>query len=221
MSETKPYAGIRTRSAGGWYWVSKVVIRGYAAHIGYLPMCVYHLLASMVDKNQSCYPSQNYIARNLGCSRSSISRAIKTLIKHGLVKVTEGANRHRVYQLLEVSDCIPASGVSHRCNPDVAPEDPNKNIRTRTNNNAVVSISGKRLSREEQTARESLLASDMAEALDDRKNIKKYLCYARTYPEIILRGFLSQVRQMPNDKIRKSRAALFSFLLRQYDQQTS
>jgi DNA-binding MarR family transcriptional regulator len=222
MTDTKLHDEIRTIDAGGWYWVSKAVIQEYAPKVGFLPLCIYHLLASMVDESQSCYPSQKYIAQKLGCSRSSVSRAIKILVKHDLVRLTRGANSHGVYQLLRVRSCSNATRMSHHCNSDVAQVDTNNTKLTRINNNTFVGVSLKKPFNESRlTTKERLLASDIAETLNDQRNIKRYFSYACIYPEIVLRELLSQVKQIPSHSIKKSRAALFAYLVKHYEQNTA
>jgi len=43
-----------------------------------------------------------------------------------------------------------------------------------------------------------------------------YEAYARKYPEEILRRVLAEARQIPDSKILKSRAHLFTYLLKKY-----
>jgi biotin operon repressor len=222
MDKEGPKNEVRRMDSGSWYWVSKAVIQKYASRVGFLPIAVYHFLASMTDENQSCYPSQQYIAEKLGCSRSSVSRAINKLCTNRLIAVTLKGKNNYAYRLLEVRSCNAAHRMSHGCNQDVAPVDTNNTTLTRINNNTFVSVSSKKLlnGRPPET-KEELLASDMAEMLDDQRNIRQYLSYARKYPESVLREFLSQAQQTPSHRIRKSRAALFAYLVKQYDQQTS
>jgi len=66
--------------------------------------------------------------------------------------------------------------------------------------------------------KQELLALDLAEALDDRKSLPVYLSYARKYPEHLLRRILGNVKEIPISKIRKSRAALFNFLIKKHAQ---
>lgn len=204
---------IRGMDAGSWFWVSKKVIREYASKIGFLPIAVYHFLASMADDSQSCYPSQRYIAEKLGCSRSSVSRALKSLAAHDLIRLSTGANMGRVYQLLEVRSCIDATNVSHACKSDVAPMDTNNTTLTRINNNDVVRVSSEKLTTGRPLTKEELLASDIAETLGDERNDQHYLRLVLRYPEPVLRQALSQVKQTSPERIRKSRAALFMYLV--------
>jgi len=66
--------------------------------------------------------------------------------------------------------------------------------------------------------RQQLLALDLANELNDRKGLALYLCYTKRYPEQLLRQTLSEVKQLPSHKVKKSRAALFNHLIQQYDQ---
>lgn len=61
-----------------------------------------------------------------------------------------------------------------------------------------------------------LLAKDLAEALNDQKNLPLYLSYCKRYPEQLLRRVLSEVKELPSEKIKKSRGALFNYLVQQY-----
>lgn len=67
--------------------------------------------------------------------------------------------------------------------------------------------------------REELLALDLATSLDDIKGIALYLSYSRKYPEHLLRRIMSEVRAIPDNKIKKGRGALFNHLVKQYAKQ--
>lgn len=69
--------------------------------------------------------------------------------------------------------------------------------------------------------KEELLALDLAEGLSDRANLGFYLSVCRKYPEGLLRKIYSQVKEIPSEKIRKSRGALFNYLLQNYDKKNS
>ena len=69
--------------------------------------------------------------------------------------------------------------------------------------------------------REELLALDLAEGLNDQKSLPLYLSYAKKYPEDLLRRILGTVKEIPDEKIRKSRGALFSFIVKKYAQKNT
>jgi hypothetical protein len=60
------------------------------------------------------------------------------------------------------------------------------------------------------------LANEIAETLKDRDSIALFLQYARKYQESFLRDILAKVMSLDEKKIRKSRGALFTFLVNQH-----
>ncbi len=67
--------------------------------------------------------------------------------------------------------------------------------------------------------RVELLALDLAEKLNDYEGIALYISYAKKYPESLLRGVLGEVMEIPDEKIKKSRGALFNHLVKRYGQE--
>ena len=65
------------------------------------------------------------------------------------------------------------------------------------------------------------LAQDLAMILGDTQNLHRYLRYVNDYPESFLRTTLSEVLTFPKHKIRKSKAALFHFLINKYGKAAS
>ena len=206
----------REMNAGEWYWAAKTVIQDYAPKIGCKAMAVYHLLASMADENQRCFPSQKYIALKLGCSRATVNRAIKTLADSKLIFIQRKQRYHHVYYLLNVRGKRHETQVSTGRNSDVKKGDTNKNNLTRLNNDNVVYIKKSTEQASFPGTREELLTSDITEALNDSENLALYRTYARKYPESYLRQILSEVKQTPAHKIKKSRGALFMYLVHLY-----
>ncbi len=62
---------------------------------------------------------------------------------------------------------------------------------------------------------ERRLANEIAETLEDRDSLVMHLQYVRKYKEEYLRKVLNKVMTLPPEKIRKSRAALYTFLINQ------
>lgn len=59
------------------------------------------------------------------------------------------------------------------------------------------------------------LAHEIAETLDDRDSIAMHLQLVRKFQEAHLRKILSKVMAIPEHKIKRSRAALYTFLINQ------
>jgi hypothetical protein len=60
------------------------------------------------------------------------------------------------------------------------------------------------------------LSNEIAETLKDRDALPLFLTYTRKYQESHLRRILAKVMSMPEASIRKSRGALFTFLINQH-----
>jgi hypothetical protein len=61
------------------------------------------------------------------------------------------------------------------------------------------------------------LALELALTLQDRKGLPFYIHCANEYSEAFLRGILDKVMGIPEKKIKKSRGALFNFLVQHED----
>lgn len=59
------------------------------------------------------------------------------------------------------------------------------------------------------------LAREIAETLSDMDSIALHLMYVRKYKEEFLRRILAKVMAIPEQQIRKTRAALYVFLINQ------
>ena len=60
------------------------------------------------------------------------------------------------------------------------------------------------------------LANEIADTLKDRDSVALFLTYSRKYKEQFLRDILAKVMAIDAAKIRKSRGALFTFLVNQH-----
>lgn len=61
------------------------------------------------------------------------------------------------------------------------------------------------------------LANEIAEALNDLGSLALFLHFARRYKEEHLRSLLEKVLSVPDAKIKKTRGALFTFLVTQHE----
>ena len=73
----------------------------------------------------------------------------------------------------------------------------------------------------EPESKEELLAIDVATALNDIDNLAFYISYSKKYPENLIRRTLAQVKDIPDSKIKKSRGALFNYLIQKYGRENS
>ncbi|MFH1287981.1 MAG: hypothetical protein ABII25_04715 [bacterium] len=64
--------------------------------------------------------------------------------------------------------------------------------------------------------KEELLAYDLAESLKDFDHLHIYLDLCKQYTQNSLLKILGEVKEIPEAKIRKSKGALFTYLVRRY-----
>ena len=60
------------------------------------------------------------------------------------------------------------------------------------------------------------LAYELAATLNDRESVTAYLMFVERYKEEFLRKILAKVMAMPDHKIKRTRGALFTFLVNQH-----
>jgi DNA-binding MarR family transcriptional regulator len=211
---------IRNLRNGDWYWIHKAVIQKYGLKVGAIGIAVYNFLASLADRNRACFPSQRYISERLGYSRSYVNETLKLLERNGLIKIEKKGSYRRIYHLLKLRCQLERTQVSTIANRGVNQSDNNNNKLTRIIKN--IDIDNKNLLDEnpKPNSREELLALDLAQALKDRSGFSLYLSYAKKYPESLLRKILGEVKEIPDHKIKKSRGALFNYLIQKHDQKT-
>jgi DNA-binding Lrp family transcriptional regulator len=211
---------LRSIEKPGWYWIDREIITVYGRRLRSSGIAVYNALASYANqKTQTCFPSQQSIAELLGLSRMTVNRKIKQLKELGLLDIMK-LKSHCSYFLLRPDVPDPLRPCDKRDTGGVSPEDTNNNNRTRINNNNIdnknILAKDDFLKGFEPKTREELLALDMAEAVNDLKSLPLYLNYAKTLPEPVIRETLSWIKRIPDKNIKKSRASLFNFILKQH-----
>src|SRR5208337_3933081 len=139
-NETTREGRQRTLEGGRWYWVHKALIRDHAPDIRAIGVAVYSCLASMADRKQECFPSQQYVADALGYSRATVSTTLKILERRDLITITRKDRGHCVYRLLAMRCQENVAKMSSRRNRDVNQGDTNNNKITRINNNTIGSV---------------------------------------------------------------------------------
>ena len=63
---------------------------------------------------------------------------------------------------------------------------------------------------------EEVLARELSMGLEDMINLKYYQSITKKYPERVLRDIYNHVRQIPQSQIKKSKGALFNYLLQKH-----
>lgn len=215
---------IRSIKRGKWYWIEKNILKNYASELKSSGLAVYNVLAYFSNsKSQSCFPTQRTIANLIGLSRRTVSRKIRLLKEKRLIAVKRMNGRFK-YFLLYPKESKNNRGCDKK---DISVEtrgNTNKNKITRINNNVNEdrkTFNIKSFMEFKPKTRKELLASDLAKGLNDSKSLPFYLSVVRQYPEPLLMKLLGEVREIPSEKIKKSRAALFNYLLQQHAKENS
>lgn len=63
---------------------------------------------------------------------------------------------------------------------------------------------------------QELLAYSIAQAMSDTNNLQKYRTYCRKYPRAVIERAFQVSRTIPKAQLKKSRAAVFFYLAKQY-----
>lgn len=213
---------VRDVRNGNWYWTHRRILKEYSKKIGATGILVYNFLASLADRSQACFPSQKYIAESLGYSRATVNRAIKTLEKNGLIRIKKRDRYHLTYFLVEPRCKVSETQMSNIRNSDVNWMNTNNNKLTRNINNIDRGnknfLNFNSFKGFKPKTRQELLAQDLAKELNDYKNLPLYLYHCRKYPEPLIRKALGEVKETPPERIKKSKAALFNYLVKKYAQ---
>lgn len=217
---------LRDLRNGDWYWIHKAILRNYGKKLRASGITVYNALASFANsKTQTCFPTQKAIAEVIGLSRRMVMRKIKLLRELGLIKA-ERRKGSNLYYLLKLQVTDRKQGCDNKDTSDVTRGSTNNNYITRNINNIDID-NIKSLKSDfafkggEPQTREELLALDLAKALNDLKGLPLYLSYSKKYPETLLRKVLGEVKEIPTEKIKKSRGALFNHLIQKYAQKAN
>lgn len=215
---------IRDLRNGNWYWINKKVLQLYSRRLKASGIAVYNVLASYVNsRNQGCFPTQKVIAELIGMSKRTVIRRIRQLQELGLLNIEKRRGRN-FYRLLRPYVTNKTQRGDKRDTTEVTRGNANNNKLTRNNNNNVnedKKISNlKSYKRFEPETREELLALDLARELNDLKAFPLYLSYSKKYPESFLRKILGEVKEVRLNKIKKSRGALFNYLVKKYAKKT-
>jgi DNA-binding Lrp family transcriptional regulator len=225
MTSNEKYEIRRIRN-GGWFWINKKVLQLFSRSLKSSGLAVYNALASYANsKNQACFPTQKVIAELIGMSKRTVIRRIRQLKELGLIGVERKGNRS-VYRLLKPKAPNETQVGDKNDIWKVTPGNTNKNYITRINNNNIDNknfsfLNFKAFKGFKPKTREELLALDIARELNDLKSLPVYLSYARKHPESLLRKLLGEVKEIPQSKIKKGRAALFNYLIKKYAKSTS
>ena len=93
---------IDLRAEYGWFHVMRSrIMDGLVAEIGFPAMATYLVIKAHANHRDGvAFPSQERLAKLMGCSVDTVARATKTLVQAGLIR-ERGRGRHKEYLMLE------------------------------------------------------------------------------------------------------------------------
>jgi hypothetical protein len=65
-------------------------------------------------------------------------------------------------------------------------------------------------------SKEYKLAYEIAEGLNDMESLEVHIAFAESYNESVLRKYFNRVMAIPEDKIKRTRGALYTYLVKQH-----
>jgi len=68
----------------------------------------------------------------------------------------------------------------------------------------------------DQQQKDNRLAYELASALNDKEALGVYIAFTKKYQEDFLKGILLRVMSIPNNKIKRTRGALFTYLVNEH-----
>jgi DNA-binding transcriptional ArsR family regulator len=102
---------VRDKRNKGWFYLDNEYLNGIGKHLGPTGIAVYVSLCRHADDNQSCFPSQELIAKEIGSTDRSVRTHLKKLeelniIKAEKVRTSEGKWLNNTYYLVDKSEWI-------------------------------------------------------------------------------------------------------------------
>jgi hypothetical protein len=195
-------------------------------------------LALYMDENGDCYPSQNQIAKDLGCSRITANRRIQSLLKFRFngkpiiqavrVRNKKGEWDNIRYTILPVAqvkifekpskkeiEFHHVSKTIHGPCDDIATwQNRYTNKNHILNKNHINNVNNARKKSKKRTEKEEFLAQDLAEKLEDEQSLGFYRRVVELIPEHTIYQALSEVKDTYlSGRVRKNRAALFNSVI--------
>jgi len=113
MQKELPFK-IRDKRKENRYYIDNEFLNGYAKEVGAYGQGVYMALCRHA-KDETCFPSQNHLAVELGISVDSVKRGVKTLKEWNIIGVIRrGKTQSNEYWLLDRSEWKAVSNWSNQ-----------------------------------------------------------------------------------------------------------
>lgn len=196
-------------------------------------------LALYMDENGDCYPSQDQIARDLGISRETANRRIKSLLRFRFdgkpvvkavrLRKKEGTWENVRYTILPVAqvkifeksaenkpnDIHVTKTSQGPCDDTATWQNRHTNYNQSLNKNKLNNVKENAIyNKKKRTPEKEFLANDLAEKLEDDHSLGFYRKVVDIMPENLIYQALSEVKDaFLTGRVKKSKAALFTSVI--------
>lgn len=206
-----------------WFYVPRALFHRLSQVLGIKALALYCLLSAYSDDNFRCKVTFKRINQKLGFSTFETIVGLHNLQTLHLIRLESGRNKTKIYQLLWVPEWGKLWG-KVRDKPIIPTIYNNRLDRSKerridieVDSSEDNLINHNTMSQNEKTQ----LAYELAEALGDQEAIQMYVAYANRFPEALLREILVRVLAVPQHKIRRTRGALYNYLIQQHANKTN
>ncbi len=205
---------IKKEDSDRWMTIPKVLFRSHSSMLGINGIAIYCLLAAYEDNEHKSKLNFHKISQKLDCRNSEVVRTLHMLEDLHLIRSEPVNNKTKYYRLLWVphwGKLVGKKSKTYRIEYSI-----NKKYDNDIDGTINRLIFKTNMNQDEETQ----FAYELAEALDDKEAIQMYLSYVHRFSESLLREMLTKVLSIPDNKIRKTRGALFNYLMQQHATKT-
>lgn len=179
-------------------------------------------LATFMDEQGKCYPSQEYLAKSLNLTQAGVAKRMKSLlafrwqgkplVSAQKIRNSDGRFENTIYTIMPESSLAIFSNVNSCHMPDGHMADRHTNKNHTINHNTVTEKNNSESTRKRATI--DPLALQLAREMDDIRNLAYYERVVRTVePGILLRA---RGEVLEERRIKKCRGAMFAYLVKKY-----
>jgi hypothetical protein len=196
-----------------WFSMPRALFQDFSSALDIHSLAVYGLLAAYADKSFSSKLNYHKVSQKLGCTNAEAVRALHKLEDLHLIKSELDNSKTMNYRLLWVH---PWGKLGEKMAEMPSPFRIELSFNNKYDNDIEGFIRRIIFKQRMNQSEETQLAYELAEALNDKEAIQMYISYVHRFPEGLLREMLIKVLSIPENKIRKTRGALFNYLIQQH-----
>jgi len=196
-----------------WFSLPKALFRNFSSILGVNGIAIYSLLAAYADTEFRSKLNYHKISQKIGCTNVEAVRALHMLEDLHLIKSEPENSKTKSYRLLWIP---PWGKLGEKMLKKSSPYRIEYSINNKYDDDIDGLISRIIFKQKMNQFEETQLAYELAEALNDKEAIQMYISYVHRFSESLLREMLVKVLSVPENKIRKTRGALFNYLIQQH-----